>query len=97
MTIELTPENQRMLEHVLHSGGYHDAQEVITAALEALAEDAEDVATIKANEHEPRVSLHEAESQQREAAIEQLKSFGKTHRPSLGGVTLQQIREESRP
>jgi len=61
MTIELTPEHQRMIERVMHSGGYHEAQDVISAALEALAEDVDDVAVMKAREHEPRVSLDEAE------------------------------------
>jgi Arc/MetJ-type ribon-helix-helix transcriptional regulator len=39
MTIELTPEHQRMIERVMHSGPYPDAEHVISAALEALAED----------------------------------------------------------
>lgn len=68
MTIELTPEHQRMIERVMHSGGYPDAQHVISAALEALealAADADDVAVMKAREHEPRVSLDEAEAELR--------------------------------
>lgn len=43
MTIELTAENQRLIERVIHSGAYGDPQDVISAALEALAEDVEDV------------------------------------------------------
>jgi Arc/MetJ-type ribon-helix-helix transcriptional regulator len=39
MTIELTPEHQRIIERVVHSGAYPDAEHVISAALEALAED----------------------------------------------------------
>ncbi len=69
MTIELTPEHQRIIEHVIHCGVYHDAQDVISAALEALAEDVDDVAETKARAHEPRVTLEEAE--------EELRALGK--------------------
>jgi Arc/MetJ-type ribon-helix-helix transcriptional regulator len=65
MTIELTPEHQRMIERVMHSGAYPDAQHIISTALEALAEDVDDVAVTKAREHEPRVSLDEAEAELR--------------------------------
>lgn len=65
MTIELTPEHQRIIEHVIHTGAYHDAQDVISAALEALAEDVDDVAVTKARAHEPRVTLEEAEAELR--------------------------------
>lgn len=65
MTIELTPEHQRMIERIIHSGAYHDPNDVISAALEALAEDADDVAVTKAREHEPRVTLEEAEAELR--------------------------------
>ena len=65
MTIELSPEHQRIIEHVIHSGAYHDAQDVISAALEALAEDVDDVAVTKARAHEPRVTLEEAEAELR--------------------------------
>ncbi len=81
MTIELTPEHQRMIERVIDSGAYPDAQHVISAALEALAEDLP-------------LTRQEAE---RNAAIERLKTFGKTHGLSLGGMTLRQLRDEARP
>jgi Arc/MetJ-type ribon-helix-helix transcriptional regulator len=48
MTIELTPEHQRMIERVMHSGAYPDAQHIISAALEGLAEDVDEVAVTKA-------------------------------------------------
>lgn len=35
--------------------------------------------------------------EQRQAAIERLKSFGKTHRLSLGGMTIKELRDEARP
>ncbi len=33
----------------------------------------------------------------RETAIERLKTFGKTHGLSLGGMTLKELRQEARP
>jgi len=35
--------------------------------------------------------------EQRQAAIERLKRFGKTHQLSLGGITIKQLRDETRP
>ncbi len=97
MTIELTREHERLIENVIHSGAYHNAKDVISAALEALAEDLDDVAVTKAREHEPRVSLEAVQAERRAAAIEQLKTFGKTQGLSLGGMTLRQLRHEARP
>jgi Arc/MetJ-type ribon-helix-helix transcriptional regulator len=97
MTIQLTPEHERIIEHVMHSGAYHDAQEVISAALEALAEDIDHGAVAKTRTHESLVSLEEAEAAGRSAAIEGLKTFGRTHGLSLGGMTLRQMRQGSRP
>ena len=65
MTIELKPEDQRVIEQALHLGGYHDSGEVISAALELLAEDLEDVAVSKAREQEPRATLAEVEAELR--------------------------------
>jgi Arc/MetJ-type ribon-helix-helix transcriptional regulator len=39
VTIELTPEHELIIARVIHSGAYRDAQDVISAALLALAED----------------------------------------------------------
>ena len=35
--------------------------------------------------------------QQRSDAIERLKTFGKTHGLSLGGMTIRELREQARP
>jgi hypothetical protein len=35
--------------------------------------------------------------EERAAAIERLKTFGKTHGLSLGGTTIRQLRDEARP
>jgi putative addiction module CopG family antidote len=80
MNIELTPEHQRMIKRAIHSGAYHDASDVIHAALDAF----------KGNAAPP-------EEAEREAAIERLKTFGKTHGLSLDGITLEQLRREARP
>jgi hypothetical protein len=46
-----------MIERVIHSGGYRDTNDVLSAPLEALAEDVDDVADTRARENEPRVTL----------------------------------------
>ncbi len=50
MTIELKPEHQRVIDRAIQSGAYHDPGEVISAALEMLAED------IKDGDSQPRKS-----------------------------------------
>ena len=42
MTIELKPEQQRMIDLAIQSGAYHNPEEVISTALAMLAEDIED-------------------------------------------------------
>lgn len=42
MTVELKPEQQRMIDQAIQSGGYHDPEEVTATALSMLAEDVED-------------------------------------------------------
>ena len=41
--------------------------------------------------------MAEPTADERQAAIERLKNFGKTHQLSLGGMTLKQLRDEARP
>jgi Arc/MetJ-type ribon-helix-helix transcriptional regulator len=47
------------------------------------------------------LELNEAESdridESRRNAIDRLKAFGKTHHLSLGGMTIRELREETRP
>ena len=38
-----------------------------------------------------------AVGKERPEAIERLKTFGKTHRLSLGGTTIRELRDEARP
>ena len=56
--------------------------------------DAEDVIlqALQASKHEPS-----AVETDRAAAIERLKTFGKRHGLSLGGITLRELRDEARP
>ncbi len=79
MSIELTPEHQRMIERIIHSGIYQNAEEVISAAPAALAHDVDD-----------------ADVKEREAAIEQLKTFRKIQGLSLGGMILRELRQSPR-
>ena len=50
MTIELKPEHQRVIERAIRSGAYRDPGEVLSAALEMLAED------IQGGDGQPRKS-----------------------------------------
>ena len=56
--------------------------------------DAEDVIFQALKSSEP--ATHEVE-RERAAAIERLRAFGKTHRLSLGGMTIRELRHEARP
>jgi putative addiction module CopG family antidote len=69
MTIELKPEQQRMIDQAIQSGAYHDQDEVIATALSMLAEDVEDGAVSEARSHEQRFTLAEVE--------EELRALGK--------------------
>ncbi len=65
MTIELTDEQQRMIDLAVASGAYHNPEEVIGTALAMLYEDLEDVIVSEARAGEPRFSLDEVEAELR--------------------------------
>ena len=65
MTIELKPEQERMIDLAIRSGAYHTSDEVIATALEMLAEDIEDGAVSEARSQEPRSTLDEVEAELR--------------------------------
>jgi Arc/MetJ-type ribon-helix-helix transcriptional regulator len=69
MTIELTPEQERMIDFAVQSGAYHNSEEVISTALAMLAEDIEDGAVSEVRIAEPRFSL--------DAVKAELRSIGK--------------------
>jgi len=65
MTIELSPEQQRMIDLAIQSGAYRDSDEVVAIALSMLAEDIEDGAVSEARANEPRTTLAEVEAELR--------------------------------
>jgi Arc/MetJ-type ribon-helix-helix transcriptional regulator len=65
MTIELSLEQQRVIDLAIQSGAYHDSDEVIATALSMLAEDIEDGAVSEARDNEPRSTLAEVEAELR--------------------------------
>jgi Arc/MetJ-type ribon-helix-helix transcriptional regulator len=69
MTIQLTPEQERLIDLAVQSGAYHDSKEVISTALAMLAEDIEDGAVSEARSGELRFTLDEVEAE--------LRSIGK--------------------
>jgi Arc/MetJ-type ribon-helix-helix transcriptional regulator len=65
MTIELTKEQERMVDLAVASGAYRSSDEVIEAALAMLYEDIEDGVVSDARAGEPRFSLDEVEAELR--------------------------------
>ena len=65
MTIELTGEQQKIVDLAVASGIYHNSGEVIGAALAMLCEDIEDRAVSESRSNEQRFSLDEIETELR--------------------------------
>jgi Arc/MetJ-type ribon-helix-helix transcriptional regulator len=65
MTIELTKDQERMVDLAVASGAYRSSDEVIGAALAMLFEDIEDGAVSDARAEEPRFTLDEVEAELR--------------------------------
>jgi Arc/MetJ-type ribon-helix-helix transcriptional regulator len=65
MTLELKPEQQRVIDLAIRSGAYHNTDEVIDSALAMLSEDIEDGIVSEARSHEPRSTLAEVEAELR--------------------------------
>lgn len=65
MTIELTKEQQRMVDLAVASGSFQNPDEVIGTALAMLYEDVEDGIISDARAREPRFSLDEVEAELR--------------------------------
>jgi Arc/MetJ-type ribon-helix-helix transcriptional regulator len=83
MTVELPPQVERIVREAVVSGQYRSAEDVL----------AEAVAVWQTQQKE---GAHAAEEQRREA-IERLRTFGKVHGLSLGGMTIRELRDEARP
>ena len=82
MTVRLSPRIERIVKDAVLSGKYRSAEEVLAEAITVW---------------QARQTAAEPTEDERQAAIERLKSFGKTHQLSLGGMTLKQLRDEARP
>ena len=83
MTIELSPELERIIQEAVTSGQYPCAVDVL----------AEAVAVWQAQQENGAL----AATAQRRDAIERLKTLGNTHGLSLGGMTIRELRDEARP
>jgi len=82
VTVHLSPPIERIIKDAVRSGQYRSAEEVLSEAVSVW---------------QARQTAAEATGDQRQAAIERLKNFGKTHQLSLGGMTIKQLRDEARP
>jgi Arc/MetJ-type ribon-helix-helix transcriptional regulator len=83
VTVHLPPGIERIVNNAVRSGQYRSAEEVLTEAVTVW--------------QERQTAAVEPSQDERQAAIERLKNFGKTHQLSLGGMTLKQLRDEARP
>jgi Arc/MetJ-type ribon-helix-helix transcriptional regulator len=82
MTVHLPPRIERIVNDAILSGQYGSPEEVVSEA----------ITVWQAQQAAARPVTDE-----RQAAIERLKSFGKAHQLSLGGMTIKQLRDEARP
>ena len=83
MTVHLPPRIERIVNDAVLSGQYRSPEEVVSEAIAVWQ--AQQTAAVQ------------PATDERQAAIERLKSFGKTHQLSLGGMTIKQLRDEARP
>jgi Arc/MetJ-type ribon-helix-helix transcriptional regulator len=83
MTVHLPPGIARIVNDAVRSGQYRSAEDVLTEAITVWQ--ARQAAAAEPTEDE------------RQAAIERLKNFGRTHQLSLGGMTIKHLRDEARP
>jgi len=83
VTAHLPPGIERIVNKAVRSGQYRSAEEVLSEA----------IAVWQARQ----TPAAEPTEDERQAAIERLKNFGKTHQLSLGGMTIKQLRDEARP
>ena len=82
MTVHLPPRIERIVNDAVLSGHYRSAEEVLAEAITVWQ--ARQTAAVPTEE-------------ERQAAIVRLQTFGKTHKLSLGEMTIKQLRDEARP
>jgi len=83
VTVHLPPRIERIVKDAVLSGQYRSAEDVLSEAITVWQ--ARQTAAAEPTEDE------------RQAAIERLRKFGKTHQLSLRGMTIKQLRDEARP
>jgi Arc/MetJ-type ribon-helix-helix transcriptional regulator len=82
LTVHLPSRIERIIEDAVRTGQYRSAEDVLSEAVSVW---------------QARQLTVESSEDEREAAIERLKNFGKVHQLSLGGMTIKQLRDEARP
>ena len=82
LTVHLPPRIERIVEEAVRSGEYNAAEEVLSEAVAVW---------------QSRHTAAKPAGDDRQAAVERLKNFGKTHHLSLGGITIRQLRDEAHP
>jgi len=82
VTVYLPPRIERIVEEAVRSGEYRSAEEVLSEAVFVW---------------QARHTASGPTGDERQAAIERLRNFGKTHNLSLHGITIKQLRDEARP
>jgi Arc/MetJ-type ribon-helix-helix transcriptional regulator len=82
VTVHLSPRIERIVNDALRSGQYRSAEDVLSEALAVW---------------QAQQTAAEPTEEERQAAIDRLKTFGKTHQLSLGNMTIKQLRDEARP
>jgi Arc/MetJ-type ribon-helix-helix transcriptional regulator len=82
VTIHLPTRIERIVNDAVLSGRYRSAEDVLSEAITVW---------------QARQAGAAPTEDERQAAIDRLKTFGKTHKLSLGGMTIKQLRDEARP
>ena len=82
MTITLRPEQEQVLVQAINSGLAHTTDDALDQALDALRS---------------RLPQQGAVGDSPADAVRRLATFGERHRLSLGGLTIKELLQESRP
>jgi Arc/MetJ-type ribon-helix-helix transcriptional regulator len=82
VTVHLPPKIECIVNDAVRSGQYGSAEEVLSEAISVW---------------QAQQTSAEATDHERQAAIDRLKSFGRTHQLFLGGLTIKQLRDEALP
>ena len=82
MTVHLPPRIERIVSDAVLSGQCRSPEEVVSEAITVW--------------QAQQTGAVQPATDERQAAIERLKSFGKAHQLSLGSMTIKQLRDEAR-